>query len=129
MTQIQPTYVTFEQAKLLKEKGFYLYGYLEDVWLGNRYEKKKGRLIEIPIFGLGATSKLPEQWQVVEWLRVNHNIWVYVPCYTKVLGDRIPFYQYHIRVYGEQFIEECLSFKTPQEAYSSAFDYVLNNLI
>ncbi len=49
--------------------------------------------------------------------------------YSKILGDRFPFYQYHIRVYGEQFVEGDLSFNSPQEAYSEAFDYILTNLI
>lgn len=36
---------------------------------------------------------------------------------------------FDIRVYGEQFVEGDLSFNSPQEAYSEAFDYILTNLI
>ena len=53
----------------------------------------------------------PEQHEVVEWLRVNHGIWVYIACCTKILGDKIPLYQYEIRLYGEQFVEDFSSCK------------------
>jgi hypothetical protein len=120
-------YVTFEQAKWLKEKGMYLDGYLQDVWLGNKYEKKRGKIVEEPVFGLGSSSKLPEQWQVVEWLRINHGIWVGISCYAK---NKTSLFQYEIRNNGEQYIEDIESFNSPTEAYEAAIDYIKdNNLI
>jgi hypothetical protein len=64
------------------------------------------------------TYHAPEQWQVVEWLRIKHGIWVYVKqthnnnfCFEITGRD------------GNVFNMN----KTPQEAYSAAFDYILNN--
>jgi hypothetical protein len=114
METIKPTYVTFEQAKLLKEEGFdektqTIFQYSAD-W--NKVETNPKYYVD----GCSQCSR-PEQWQVVEWLRVNHNIWIYVfrskegYFYNIVTGKNDPV------------------FETPQEAYSAAFDYVLNNLI
>lgn len=73
---IQPTYVTFEQAKLLKQKEFDI---ITDIW----FDKERDLYGE----GQGSTSYkfhivgecyAPEQWQVVECLRVNHGTWIQV---------------------------------------------------
>jgi len=88
--EIKPTYVTFEQAKLLKEKRFNIPCF---------YYYENGKLIE-PYFKNGSSTdtgfrvdlldllehfnkhskrvSAPEQWQVVEWLRVKHGIWIVI---------------------------------------------------
>ncbi len=102
------------QSKWLKEKGF-------DKWLSDYSESHhhlKGWVdrdtyldeVELPIELFNTL--------VVEWLRVNHGIWVYVK-----LG------------YGHEFVIQKIAapfeiiytdgtFKSPQEAYSAAFDYI-----
>jgi hypothetical protein len=69
------------------------------------------------------TYHAPEQWQLVEWLRINHGIWVYVLPYSTLF-----------RPYAEELIDkdrfgkwEGHKYDSPQEAYSAAFDYILNN--
>jgi hypothetical protein len=127
---IQPIYVTFEQAKKLKERGFdekCLFYYLDkqliqvisyenDIWCQNS---------RMP----GNYLSAPEQWMVVEWLRVNHGIWVRLTTYA--FG-----FQYHLdntpdpETWNIDRRYDCADdFKTPQEAYSAAFDYILDNLI
>ena len=123
-------YVTFEQAKWLKEKGMYLDGYLQDVWLGNKYEKKRGKIVEAPVFGLGSSSKLPEQHQVVDWLLEKHGIWVSV-------GNVYSEYTHWAYGIGKENKGMILPFRqgqdshdyfnSPQQAYSAAFDYIRNN--
>ena len=70
MTNIKPTYVTFEQAKWLKEINC-------DIRCNQAYDFRGG---DIKYLGRYIDSHLlytaPEQWQVVEWLRVNHGIWI-----------------------------------------------------
>jgi hypothetical protein len=125
--EIKPAYVTFEQAKWLKEKGFEVpcqYLYVDGEYRIN-YEKE-GDLFnnEYP-----STQKpidwclAPEQHQVVEWLRVNHGIWIYVLPYSTLF-----------RPYAEELVDndkfgkwEGHKYSTPQEAYSAAFDYIKNN--
>lgn len=58
---------------------------------------------------------------VVEWLRVNHGIWVYIVPYSTLF-----------RPYAEELIDkdrfgkwEGHKYSSAQEAYLSAFDYVL----
>lgn len=121
---IQPTYVTFEQAKLLKEKGMI-------VSCGAYQIEEGNRLIDWRY--TPATFKLtphflpaPEQWQVVEWLRIKHNIWIEAMKSYGVNG----IYKYCIDTSNKfQLVETEYKFKSPQEAYSAAFDYVLKELI
>jgi hypothetical protein len=146
MTQeIKPTYVTFEQAKWLKEKGF----------KGrSRYYGGSGELVEVPNIienDYRHTNnemqrfrwEAPEQHQVVEWLRVNHDIWISV--YYKPKYKQYDYSVVNINWNEEELsknlkkdIDEILEnifkekkkYDSPQEAYSAAFDYIKNkNLI
>jgi hypothetical protein len=144
--EIKLTHVTFTQSKLLKEKGFiqterpsYLLVPFEETnnLKINPNDLKIGDLIGhyIP----KKTINAPEQWMVVEWLRVKHSInveanylsniskyrWLSKPMNiipksfktTKEYRNAVDKY------YGKE------NFNTPQEAYSAAFDYVLKELI
>lgn len=121
---IQPAYVTFEQAKLLFEKNFneYCNSYYEKdkslhQYVGNY--NSEDQEIYMPHYSR------PEQWMVIEWLRVKHGIWIYILPYSILF-----------RPYAEELVDEDRfgkweghKYNTPQEAYSAAFDYILNNLI
>jgi hypothetical protein len=121
--EIKPAYVTFEQAKWLKEKGF-------DVECKMCVEEGDERPLP---FNCGNTIhknslhpyySAPEQWQVVEWLRVNHGIWITV---TSISQES---WQWHITKPGDslgKLYEE--DFYSPQEAYEAAIEYCLRNLI
>ena len=129
---IQPTYVTFEQSKLLKEKGFDVEGqciYDEHGIIGNTLLsiKKYSKNIKEDTWNFSA----PEQWQVVEWLRVEKNIFVNIT-YSAKRGRFI----WEIMNLKDKFwttakLADChlQVFDTPQEAYSAAFDYVLKELL
>ena len=81
---------------------------------------------------------IPEQHQVVEWLRVNHGIWVYVEsdCYGELWYVELTVCSQEVwedldKRHGiisapRKFNNE---HKSPQQAYSAAFDYVLKELI
>lgn len=136
--EIKPTYVTFEQAKRLRDKGFNescdkIY------YLPHPTIAKKNNVEENIWFSINNSSPLlngilrPEQHQVVEWLRVNHGIWV-VPDikHTKGIGlhfgvdiwKLIP--DVEVKYIPTNIPED---FLTPQEAYSAAFDYILNSIL
>jgi hypothetical protein len=112
--EIKPTYVTFEQQHKFLEKGC-------DV---ETIETKYG-------------YELLQQWQVVEWLRVNHGIWVVVN--IGIPHGRSDMYYSNVIKFGTKNRhtgnrEHKSKFKSefsdsPQEAYSAAFDYVLKELI
>lgn len=156
----KPTYVTFEQAKLLKEKGFNIEcnHYYEHAltslvdqqdgysgpfgWEKGELNYQSGYFIN-NIESVDTSNESwylcarPEQWQVVEWLRVNYGIWVEVtpdsygeewfvtckPCSKKVWDD--------IELRSKVHLSKLhfLFYKTPQEAHSTAFDYILKELI
>jgi hypothetical protein len=63
---------------------------------------------------------ITEYAHLCEWLRVNHGIWVY-----SFRHDENIFY-WSIDTIEREFTAGD-SFNTPQEAYSAAFDYILNN--
>jgi hypothetical protein len=129
---IQPTYVTFEQAKWLKEKGF-LYKTYKQYSPNFNFLIDTDRSANCVIGGECAIKysddycwAAPEQWQVIEWLRVNHGIWVYVRNF-----ETVGFCSYILQK-GESLIafsNKSKGFEMPQEAYSAAFDYILTKLI
>lgn len=115
-------YTTLNQAKLFKEKGFNL---------------------PCSAFSIDATQEdviieRPEQWQVIEWLFDNHNIYIH----TTIIGDEyspidnnslwcVSIYKdiMYKLIWGSQVTENVYYFKSKKEGLSAAFDYILNNLI
>jgi hypothetical protein len=132
---MEPKYVTFEQAKWLKEKRFDYHEVFQD--FANYYDyhdrSVQGRLhvsdFSEDKFPDDRWIAVPEQWQVIEWLRVNHDIWIAVM--PDVGMDLIYTYKiYSVEVGVERCLANGNNYDTPQEAYSAAFDYIKdNNLI
>jgi hypothetical protein len=129
MEIIKPTYTTFEQSKLLKEKGFniickqrYWEGYenifhFQDSCILNNWNN----------YDDSSTIYFssPEQWQVVEWLRINYGIWVSAQPNEPFTDD-----DWCMKIFKNNKLAISLEgYDSPQEAYSAAFDYILNNLI
>jgi len=128
---MEATCVTFEQAKWLKESGF-------DEFCNASYRPGDNVFQKIPSQNsLFSAIAAPEQWQVVEWLRVNHGIWVT----SNPLGDEKDWVRWDYKILDlknpncsidyevsqltkgyEELIKN--SFNSPQQAYSAAFDYI-----
>jgi hypothetical protein len=124
--EIKPAYVTFGQAEGLKKLDFNE----PTLTYWSKRDGLQDSILNKALFyenhnnkGIWQTSR-PEQWQVVEWLRVNHSIWIEVMAHTNE-------YDYSIfKTDDKNFvIDNYKKWQTPQEAYSTAFDYILNNLI
>jgi hypothetical protein len=120
--EIKPHYVDFNTAKLLKEKGF-------DIDCKMCVEDEGERPLP---FNCGNTIhknslhpyySAPEQWQVIEWLRINHDIWVEVnlPLYNDFRFTIIDVNKKLLIKLSDEFYD------TPQAAYSAAFDYIKEN--
>jgi hypothetical protein len=117
--KIEPTYITFEHAKWVNKKGLL-------ISCEKRYNKN-GTFNYSKNWSISA----PEQWQVVEWLRVNHGIWV-ESLHRGDMGDFIfkvvELNENNWKKHPHYIHNE--GFNSPQEAYSAAFDYIKdNNLI
>jgi hypothetical protein len=96
------TYVNFETAKLLKEKGF------DEPCPNLYYEPER--------------CKKPTISDVVMWLYEKHGFWIYVKK-RKNTEENKPF----VSFIGE--IRVTTRFSTPSEAYEAAILYSLKNLI
>ncbi len=139
--EIKPAYVTFEQAKILVEKGANLStSYNEHCDEKEYYHKQTGEVKLYSYFNVFENMiPIPQQWQVVEWLRVKHGInveanrlsnigkyrWLAIPMniIPKSFKTKKEYLDAVYKYYGKE------NFDTPQEAYSAAFDYVFKNLI
>jgi len=126
---IQPKYISFEIAKWLKEKGFDIpvqYGvfgkamkFTED--FGNRH-RPKSRLRNWNTDKANSYS-VPEQWKVVEWLRVKHGIFIEI----RYMDDVLTYGYVITTIIDNTEQDEKYGYKTPKEAYSAAFDYIKDN--
>ena len=123
--KIESTYVTFEQGKILDNK------------IISKKVYDNGKLKNKPSFSMssihdygGKVLYAPEQWQVVEWLRLKYGMWIQ-PIYqiNSYWGFDIQKLDPKSILSGSTWAHMG-KFKSPQEAYSAAFDYIFkNNLI
>jgi hypothetical protein len=111
---------------LLKEKSFYvdckeIYNTLGELWYSH-YSSMNNNYVDP-----GATCTAPEQWMVVEWLRIKHGIWISVG-----INGLDKTFQFSIHCYEQQGSLENINncgYGTPEEACSAAFSYILSKLI
>jgi hypothetical protein len=159
------TPISYPIAKLLKKKGFdipvnscysgdeFCLNYSIINQYSQEYFEDKGECLIIPYSPFDRSVYLetinfndwgdnsysaPEQWQIMEWLRVNHGIHIEVSCdvygelwYANLFVCSKEVWEdedkrHNILTANRKFINE---HKSKQEAYESAFDYILNELI
>lgn len=128
---ITEDYVSFEVAKLLKEKGF-------DIPCHYTYH---GDITSVPFFHRkvknfngeeysGKTTEwvsCPTHQMAMKWLREEkHIIFVFKP--ATFSGEECTYWTYEIWA-GDNFEGEVMSFKTYEEAVEAALKYSLENLI
>jgi len=127
--EIKPTYVTFEQAKWLKEIGIIPPFYKENYFIKSNSELMINMKAET--FDSDIHIYAPEQHQAIEWLRINHGIWVTVDVDCRDFFDTNLLFFFRICDIKENLkcIYLCTEkyYDSPQAAYSEAFDYILNN--
>lgn len=78
MKEIKPTYVTFEQAISLLERGFNNINCTGYYHICDGYSKGYKFCYSMIDKQTEGCLLAPEQWMVIEWLRVNHGIWIEV---------------------------------------------------
>jgi hypothetical protein len=129
--KIESCYVDFNTAKLLKEKGFdeitdtiFMINHSTEVVFENINGLKHSD-------GNNPFISRPEQWEVVEWLRINHGIEIEI---TKDRTAKWSNNYYNHSIFKNDILVHQRQLggtkpNTPQEVYSAAFDYILTNLI
>ena len=132
------TPVSYELAKLLKEKGFdipvrnyylqkekgeYLHeGFEDDYWGDNRIVNWNKDVVGIKPFQ-GFVSA-PTVSDVVMWLYEKHEIWIWVERYSTL------FRPYAEEIGDERFGKwEGHKYNSPTEAYEAVIDYTLKNFM
>lgn len=113
--------VNFEIAKLLKEKGFDG----KTLMIYNTY----GELSNVHFSVLYSAPTIAE---VVMWLYEKHGVWIKIGLYVH-LGN-VSKFQFTIETQKHKSINSIVQlntnpYKSPTEAYSSAIEYTLNNLL
>lgn len=131
--KINKNYITFEQAKFLVDKGFNYHDIFEDFadYYDHNIPNGHNRIhnSDFPMDNYPDISvwiPIPQQWQVVDYLRIKYNIWISVQ-QDWYDGE---FLGYKAEIQEFDGVTTTKTFDTPQEAYSEAFDCIIkNNLI
>lgn len=137
---IEEAYVSFEIAKLLKEKGF-----PQDPYICNTAYTTRGKLSNnaksfahnIALFNeLGITSRTysiaPTQQMAMRWLREKYKIGVFPSTYCIKVGDKVthPYGTCIINLVTHEIMEnDCMPRDTYEQACEAAIKYCLENLI
>jgi hypothetical protein len=134
---MEPKYITFEQAKWLKEKGYEIdtdevLFFRDEI---NNIEEHQIKNRDV-IYNAGINYivdedeyRVYEQHQVVDWLLEEHGIWVHSAPENNE-EDIVKWYYTIQRIDTEvRFIRRFGEFNTPQEVYSAAFDYLISQNI
>jgi len=128
--EIKPTYVTFEQAKLLKEKGYCngsIKSYFVETGRYSNFTNSCNNKIEED------RIEAPEQWQVVEWLLQKYRLDVIIRYpeskTNKVSGINSVYYDLEIYRLQDGDAHKLFKFiqisNNKQKAYSAAIDHIL----
>ena len=122
------TPVNFEIAKLLKEKGF-----------GDKTKSynKDGKLVTVSLFIRKYHTEnvyypAPTITEVVMWLYEKHGIWIYIKRFclveNKEAFDKLqPIIEFIPQIKYD--ITDLPIYNSPSEAYETAIEYTLKNLI
>lgn len=117
------TPVIFDLAKLLKEKEFpqpKTKSDAEKLHLQFNWYNEDG--VYNANYKFDTTINAPTIAEVVMWLYEQHGIWISaIPNETKLWKP--------ILIFNNEDTYDCYSFNTPTEAYLSAIEHTLNNLI
>lgn len=125
---IQEDYVSFEVAKLLKEKGFDIDNckYWNCSYMTGSTTTTLSRFKNEHINSV----KAPTQALVIKWLRIKHNIIVETLIFDKGFLEKDKFcFQWRVYNNTEEWETEMVEFHTPEEATEAAILYTLQNLI
>jgi hypothetical protein len=141
---IEPIYVNYDFAKFLKEKGFEEHSDYNQ-WIlakdvDSKDESKKfichsndleeyTYINEEKEHNVYHCLTIPEHWQVIEWLRLNHGIWIHVYYLTEEQAWGWDCYRYKKEngLLNKPAISFSMKLQSPKESYSAAFDYIKNN--
>ena len=130
MKQITEDFVSFEVAKLLKEKGFK--EIVQSLWIGeDEYHYISTESIKPDDYNSGGTClySAPTQSLALKWLREVHNIYIDILTYTTGKNTQFRWVGYDKGRLFSQEEGKTIYFNSYEEAVEAACSYVLKNLI
>lgn len=120
---ITEDYVSYETAKLLKEKGF-------DEKCNIAYFNKT--LVDYTMFGFCLGGELfycPTLQMAMKWLRKMHNLHIDAPITYQYFPRKYEAHIMHTEKYEDIVVNPGTNFNTNEEACEAAIKYCLENLI
>ena len=127
---ITEQYVSFEIAKLLKEKGFNelcQYAYLS---YGYRFSSRNTCNTSVIIKDSRCNCTAPTQQMVMQWLREKHNLCIIIfPIVTDDDGSAGCLWDYVISKHLIEQKRSKLAYEKYEDAVEDAIKYCLENLI
>jgi len=119
---IEESFVSFETAKKLKEKGF-------DEPCQYFYKSDSNEIYRGTVFTNSQIGdkfyNAPTLWMVCRWLREMHKIFIQIELYSKYDDYKYEIFQNTHRLW----FEKTEIFNSPEEACKAAIKYCLENLI
>ena len=134
MGTITEDYVSFETAKLLKEKGFD--GVLPFIYVDTEKSDREVHLTDTLCNynddHIKDVISAPTHQMAMRWLRESHNLYI-EPYVVKNYNDNKLEYTYSIQDLdfngSDDGIDCCKDWNSPEEACEAAIKYCLENLI
>lgn len=137
---ITEDYVSFETAKLLKEKGFneYCRTYYTNSRIGFHDIYNSPQLIDNKsLFEMGLGLSAPTLQMAMKWLRIKHNIHIEILMTNHSMSERFDIPKYYWVAVGaktskwitESTLYSAKQFDTNEEACEAAIKHCLENLI
>lgn len=132
---IQEDYVSFEIAKLLKEKGF------DEPTTKSYYTEgfENPMIFSHDLLPCIRPDEFlcPTQQMAMKWLREKHNVHIEIRITNHSLSELIDIPKYYwvlfdaskVKWMGESTANKPIAFDTPEEAYANAIKYCLEKII
>lgn len=121
---ITEDYVSYETAKLLKEKGFDILGYASiKVFGGNTYEVNEEWITPTE------DVIIPTLQMAMKWLRKMHNLHIVAPITYQYLPRKYEAHIMHTEKHEDIVVNPGTNFNTNEEACEAAIKYCLEKLI
>ena len=125
---ITEDYVSFETAKLLKEKGFDIQGYASiKVFGGNTYEVNKEWITPTE------DTIIPTLQMAMKWLREVHGLFIFISTWLKYKDGTVQYY-YEIRNLNDEDFETLYDYTSKElnsfeKVAEAAIKYCLEKLV
>lgn len=129
---ITEDYVSFETAKLLKEKGFdepcdFVYDGDKLEWIHHKFIFLDGKISTNSTFNFDGIISAPTIQMAMKWIRMNHNIHIII---ESGKSNKVVYFSNLKDLHTNNFVyNDTKYYETCEQACEAAIKYCLENLI